>query len=188
MANIVITGGLGYIGSELVKTYQNSQHKVDVIDNNFSSSSVRSITKNGINFNYLDVTNKESITPLIQKADIIFHLAGITDVPRTQSEEDNLSDDLIKNVGEIGTKNIIELANQSAKIIFPSTHVVFEGIGREKKFLTEIDEPKPKLIYSKSKYSSEEDLINSNKNFVVLRLGSVHGLSEHNTRLNIMEI
>ncbi len=186
MANIVITGGLGYIGSELVKTYQNSQHKVDVIDNNFSSSSVRSITKNGINFNYLDVTNKESITPLIQKADIIFHLAGITDVPRTQSEEDNLSDDLIKNVGEIGTKNIIELANQSAKIIFPSTHVVFEGIGREKKFLTEIDEPKPKLIYSKSKYSSEEDLINSNKNFVVLRLGSVHGLSEHNTRLNIM--
>ena len=74
MANIVITGGLGYIGSELVKTYQNSQHKVDVIDNNFSSSSVRSITKNGINFNYLDVTDKESITPLIQKADIIFYL------------------------------------------------------------------------------------------------------------------
>ena len=35
---------------------------------------------------------------------------------------------------------IIELANQSAKIIFPSTHVVFEGIGRKKIFLTENDE------------------------------------------------
>ena len=47
-------------------------------------------------------------------------------------------------------------------------------------------EPLPVLEYSKGKAKSEKDLINSGKNFVILRLGSVYGNSYDSTRLNIM--
>ena len=47
-------------------------------------------------------------------------------------------------------------------------------------------EPKPVLEYSKGKAQSEKDLIESGKNYVILRLGSVYGKSYDSTRLNIM--
>ena len=42
------------------------------------------------------------------------------------------------------------------------------------------------MEYSKGKFESELDLRNSNKNFVILRLGSLYGKSYDSTRLNIM--
>ena len=36
----------------------------------------------------------------------------------------------IKLVGETGTQNILDLISDNCKIIFPSTHVVFEGIDK----------------------------------------------------------
>ena len=66
-------------------------------------------------------------------ADIVHHLAGITDVPRTKSESSNLKDEKIIEVGEKGTQNILDVISDKCKIIFPSTHVVYEGNRRSKK-------------------------------------------------------
>ena len=46
--------------------------------------------------------------------------------------------------------------------------------------------PQPVLEYSKTKYQSEIDLMESGKNYIILRLGSVYGKSDDSTRLNIM--
>ena len=59
------------------------------------------------------------------------------------------------------------------KIIFPSTHVIFEGLSKVKRNIDENAIPKPVLEYSKGKYQSELDFIESNKNYVILRLGSI---------------
>ena len=63
----------------------------------------------------------------MQDADVVHHLAGVTDVPRTKSESSELQDEKIKEVGEKGTQNILDVINDKCKIIFPSTHVVYEG-------------------------------------------------------------
>ena len=54
------------------------------------------------------------------------------------------------------------------------------------KSISENRQPLPVLEYSKGKVKSEIDLIQSNKNYVILRLGSVYGKSYDSTRLNIM--
>ena len=92
----------------------------------------------------------------------------------------------IKEVGKIGTQNILDVINDKCKIIFPSTHVVYEGINEVKTNITENEETKPVLSYSTSKAINEEQLKKSGKNFVILRLGSVYGYSTDSMRIDIM--
>ncbi len=187
MTNILITGGLGYIGSELIKLYSgNPLFHLTIVDNNFLSEKVQNFNYSNIKFSNVDIRNKDSIAPLMADADIIFHLAGVTDVPRTESEQSQDINNLIFETGVTGTKNILETANKESKIIFPSTHVIYEGLENIKKNIEENEEPKPKLTYSESKYQSELDIISSDLNYIIIRLGSVHGLSGDSTRLNIM--
>lgn len=85
-----------------------------------------------------------------------------------------------------GTKNILDLMGFNSKIIFPSTHVIFDGLNKTCLELNEDSTPLPKLAYSKSKLQNERDIISSGKKYVILRLGSVYGYSSDATRMNIM--
>ena len=188
MKKIVITGGLGYIGMELSKIYSGKANHYDitVIDNSFFSERVSQLNRWGIKFQQVDITDKKSLKKILIDTDIIHHLAGITDVGATAQDKDIQRDKRIRNVGVNGTRNIIELSPDDCKIIFPSTHVIYEGLQKVKLNISETLNPKPVLEYSKGKYQSENDLIKSNKNFIILRLGSVYGKSYDSTRLNIM--
>ena len=74
-----------------------------------------------------DILDKGIIQKYFKDADVVHHLAGVTAVPRTKSESSEEIDKKIKEVGEIGTQNILDVINKKCKIIFPSTHVVFDG-------------------------------------------------------------
>ena len=188
MKKIIITGGLGYIGMELSKIYSGKtrNYNVVVIDNNFSSSRVSQLKRWGIQFKQIDILDSENIKKEIFDADLIYHLAGITDVATTKKDKNLERDKRVKDVGNNGTKNIIKFSSGNAKIVFPSTHVIFEGLSKTVKDIDENYKPVPELDYSKGKVASENDLIKSNKSFIILRLGSVYGNSFDSTRLNIM--
>ena len=85
---IIITGGLGYIGTELCKIYSGFSwhHKILVIDNRFVSERVNQIRKWNMEFIHGDILDKNLVKKHFKDADIVHHLAGITDVPRTKSE------------------------------------------------------------------------------------------------------
>ena len=68
----------------------------------------------------------------------------------------------------------------------PSTHVIYEGLDTVKKNLDEEEKAKPILSYGQSKYINENQLKESKKNYVILRLGSVYGYSTDTARINIM--
>ena len=185
---IIITGGLGYIGTELCKIYSGFswKDKIIVIDNRFISERVNQLRMWNIEFIHGDILDKKLINKYCIDADIIHHLAGITDVPRTKNENNVVANEKIKLVAVEGTQNILNAMNESCKIIFPSTHVVFEGIEKVKNNILEDDELKPVLSYSSSKAINEEQIKNSGKNYIILRLGSVYGYSTDTTRINIM--
>ena len=185
---IIITGGLGYIGTELCKLYSGVSwhHKIIVIDNRFISERVNQLRNWNIEYIQGDILDKSLIKKYCENADIIHHLAGITDVPRTKSESTQIRDEKIKEVGERGTQNILDVMSNDCKIIFPSTHVVYEGIDEVKTDIKEYDVTKPVLSYSTSKAINEDQLKNSGKKYIILRLGSVYGYSTDTMRIDIM--
>ena len=188
MKKIIITGGLGYIGTELCKIYSGTSwnDKITVIDNRFVSERVNQLRNWNINFIHGDILNKQLIKEYCADADIIHHLAGITDVPRVKSESNDSHDAKIKLVAEEGTQNILDSINDNCKIIMPSTHVVFEGTKEVKNNILEDEETNPVLSYGKSKDLNEKQLKLSGKNFIILRLGSVYGYSTDTARIDIM--
>ena len=60
---IVITGGLGYIGTELCKIYSGVSwnNKVTVVDNRFISERVNQLTNWNIDFVHGDILDKDLI-------------------------------------------------------------------------------------------------------------------------------
>ena len=188
MKKIIITGGLGYIGTELCKLYSGVSWntKITVIDNRFSSDRVNQLRNWNINFVQGDIVDKELIKKYCSNADTVHHLAGITDVPRTKSESNEKKDLKIKTVAEEGTQNILNVISNKCKIIFPSTHVIYEGIEKIQNEISEDEEAKPILSYSNSKAINEKQLKISGKNYIILRLGSVYGYSTDTARIDIM--
>ncbi len=185
---IIITGGLGYIGTELCKIYSGyswNDH-ITVIDNRFISERVNQIRNWNMNFVQGDILDKTVIKKYCSDADIIHHLAGITDVPKVKSESNKEHDKKIKEVAEEGTQNILDVMNSNCKIIMPSSHVVYEGIEKVKNNIKENEDTSPKLAYGKSKDFNEKQLKASGKNYIILRLGSVYGYSTDTARIDIM--
>ena len=132
---IVITGGLGYIGTELCKIYSGISwnNQILVIDNRFISERVNQLRNWDIDFVNGDILDKDLVNKYCSEADVVHHLAGITDVPRVKRESNEENDNKIKLVAEQGTQNILDAVSDKCKIIFPSTHIVYEGIEKVKR-------------------------------------------------------
>ncbi len=188
MKKIVITGGLGYIGTELCKIYSGESwnSKITVIDNRFISERVNQLRNWNINFVHADIRNIDSVREYLKEADVVHHLAGITDVARTKDEQNLEKDEEMKDVAEKGTSIVLSETPDKCKIIFPSTHVVFEGKDSLVENIKEDYEKFPTLSYAIGKDKNEEQIQKSGKNYIILRLGSVYGYSSDSTRLNIM--
>ncbi len=185
---IIITGGLGYIGTELCKIYSGVSwhHDITIIDDRFISERINQLRNWNMNFIHGNILDKDLIKKICKDADVIHHLAGVTDVPRVKSESTNDKDNKIKLVAVEGTQNILDSINNKCKIILPSTHVVYEGIEKVKKDILEDEETNPVLSYAISKDLNEKQLKKSGKNYVILRLGSVYGFSTDTARIDIM--
>ena len=188
MKKIVITGGLGYIGTELCKIYSGYSwnDQITVIDNRFISERVNQIRNWNMNFIQGDILDKELIQKHCHDADIVHHLAGITDVPRVKSDSNKEHDDKIIKVAKEGTQNILDSISSKCKIIMPSSHVVYEGMEKVKNDIREDEKTSPVLAYGKSKDFNEKQLKASGKNYIILRLGSVYGYSTDTARIDIM--
>jgi len=186
---IVIVGALGYLGTELCKIYSGESwhNKVIAIDSRFVSERVNQLKNWNIKFLQGDILDKEFLKKNLNDANLVYHLAGVTDVASVKKESNPEKDKIIKKIAIDGTNNVLNSISQKCKIIFPSTHVIFEGLTEAKNNIDENETPIPILAYSSSKFQNEKDIKNSKKNYVVLRLGSVYGHSSTDTmRINIM--
>ena len=129
MKKIVITGGIGYIGTELCKIYSGESwnNQITVIDNRFISERVNQLRNWNMNFIHADIRNSQDVKKYLNEADVVHHLAGITDVARIKEESNLDLDKELNDVAEKGTEVIISETPKNCKIVFPSTHVVFDG-------------------------------------------------------------
>ena len=116
---VVITGGAGFIGSQLGYKLYKDGYEVILIDD-MSFGYTENLKINGESFgNFIksDIRS-QSIGPLLSNVDCVFHLAAISALPVCQS---NPGEAISINVG--GTANILELARQAGvrRFVFAST-------------------------------------------------------------------
>ena len=107
----LVTGGAGFIGSNLALELEKQGHDVVIVDN-FLTGNKNNLKGFSGKVIEIDVTEN---CELNEKFDVIFHEAAITD-PRYPNDEETYN----KNVQ--GFKNIINLAQKNnAKLIYAST-------------------------------------------------------------------
>tara|TARA_Y100000389_G_scaffold14518_1_gene12858 strand:- start:469 stop:3009 length:2541 start_codon:yes stop_codon:yes gene_type:complete len=188
MKKIVIIGALGYLGTELSRIYSGEswKNKIVAIDNRFVSERINQLKKWNIEFFQGHILDNDFLKKHLKDADVVHHLAGVTDVAYVKTEENSELDERIRSIAVEGTNNVINSISKKCKLIFPSTHVVYEGLKKAKKNIKETEKTKPVLMYAKSKSQNEVDIKKNHENYVILRLGSVYGYSLDTMRINIM--
>ena len=79
--NSIITGGAGFVGSNLVDRLVSIGHKVIVLDNFVSGkkSNLSHHSKKNVKIIKIDISNK-NLDKYFKKADYIFHLAALAQI------------------------------------------------------------------------------------------------------------
>ncbi len=92
---IVIVGALGYLGTELCKLYsgENWFHNVVAIDSRFVSKRVNQLNNWNIKFYQGQILDKDFLKKHLNDADIVHHLAGVTDVAYVKKESSLVQDE-----------------------------------------------------------------------------------------------
>jgi len=146
---ILITGGAGFIGSNLVDRLIKDGHEVSVIDN-LSTGKRENLNPKAI-FHEIDICDFEKIKPLFKDVDYVFHLAALPRVP--VSVEDPIG---TSQTNIMGTVNVYKAAadNKVKRIIFASSSSVY---GDQEKFpLAEDMSPRPISPYALQKLIGEQ--------------------------------
>ena len=123
---ILITGGAGFIGSEVIKLIK-KKNIITIVDKKKDKETLLKFKKLKIRYISGNLINKKFSKRIYKKADIIFHLAGITKVPSTDVNLDLKKEKKIFSDTMAKMYNLIDYSKKNAKIIFPSTHLVFEN-------------------------------------------------------------
>ncbi len=139
MANALITGGAGFIGSHLAEVLLKAGWSVEVIDD-LSTGSIKNIEhlKGNRSFSYIldTVMHRALMIESIDRADVIFHLAAA-----------------------VGVRLIVEQPVQTIETNIKATELVLELCTKKRKpvLLTSSSEVYGKLC--KSEFGEEDDLI-----------------------------
>src|SRR3989338_3306124 len=175
----LITGGMGFIGSNLAHKLVSENNEVTIID-----SMVPGIGGNDFNILEIkdrvkvikkDIRDEKAINDAVKGKDCIFHLAGQVDHKR--SIENPMEDVGLRINGTISLLEACRKNNPKAKIIFTSTRSVY---GEEKKIPVSEEMPtNPKGMYAITSLAAEKIIsMYSNLygiNFAILRLVNTYG-------------
>jgi len=126
-ANVLVTGGLGFIGSSLIRQLVTLGAKVTLVDslipeyggNLFNIHDFR----DKVSIEFADVRDTKAMAALIKKRDFLFNLAGQTS--HLDSMTDPLTDLNINAVAQLHILEACRLHNPDVKIVFASTRQIY---------------------------------------------------------------
>ncbi len=177
--NVLITGGLGFIGSTIAHRMVDCGANVIIIDNlnplyGGNLFNIKDIA-NKIEIIIDDVLHSNKLIDLLKKANIIFHLAAqVSYIDSLNIPEMDL------DLNARSTLNILELLrryNPKCRIIFSSSRMVYGKV--EKPLVSEDCPTNPLSLYGIHKLTSEKYLLMYYKDFgiptTVLRITNPYG-------------
>jgi UDP-glucose 4-epimerase len=148
---VVVTGGAGFIGSNLCRALLKNGAKVTVIDNLYSGKIefIEDLVDKGLTFVQEDIRDQAILEEATKNCDVIFHLAAQTSVPFSMK---NPKEDCEINV--VGTVNTLDAAKKAdARVVFASSAAVYGN--PEKKPTPETYPTHPVAFYGLTKLLGE---------------------------------
>ena len=180
MKKVLVTGGAGYIGSQLSRLLLSKGYSVRVIDClMFGGESIIDLLDHE-NFEFMagDVRNQEDLNKAIGGVDMVVHLAAIVGDPACKKFPD-----AAKAINFESSKNLFELADKNGveKFVFVSTCSNYGKMEDPTSFVNENSKLSPISLYAETKVQTEEFLLNRKGESkcipTVLRFSTVYGLS-----------
>jgi nucleoside-diphosphate-sugar epimerase len=175
-----MVGGAGYVGGYLTDISRQYGHEVRVFDKLLYEESYLK----AVDFVFGDVMDIEALKPHLDWADTVVWLAAIVGDPACA-----LNPELTINTNVASISQALSCF--SGRLIFLSTCSVY---GAQHGLLTETSPLEPLSLYAESKIQAEKVLISAPNPVLILRLGTLFGLSDSYARvradlvLNILTI
>ncbi|MDX6470151.1 MAG: UDP-glucose 4-epimerase, partial [Gaiellaceae bacterium] len=174
MARVLVTGGAGFIGSNLVRALLERGDEVRVLDN-FSTGNRSNLEGVGVEIVEGELRSYERVHNAVRRAEVVYHLGALGSVPR--SVQDPLTSSAV-NVE--GTLNVLLAARDEGvrRVVFSSSTSVY-GSSRSLP-TTEDVPPDPISPYGVAKLAAERYCISFSRVYdsfesVVLRYFNVYG-------------
>lgn len=153
--NVMITGGLGMIGSTIAVQLVKHGARVTLVDaciepfgaNFFNIEPV----KDSVRVNIADIRDKEAMKWLVRDQDIIFNLAG--QVSHNDSMSDPFLDADINYIGHLNVLECVRRFNPEAVILHAGSRLQFGRIGKNP--VNESAPLRPRTPYAVNKTSAE---------------------------------
>jgi UDP-glucose 4-epimerase len=157
--NVLITGGLGFIGSNLSIELVKCGAQVTIIDNMLprQGGNIFNIEpiKNKVNVNFSDVRNQLSMNHLVKNQDIIFHLAG--QVNHVDSMRNPILDLEINCHGTLALMQALRNHNREATVVYTGTRGEY---GSSVRLPVNEDHPtNPKGLYAVTNLAAEKIIL-----------------------------
>ncbi len=145
---ILVTGGAGFIGSHLVEHFH-TDHEVIVVDN-LRTGYLENLESFRHAFHQVSITDQDSLIPLFEGVDLVFHLAAMISVPESLNDPY----ECVK-INTLGTLNVLEASrrNGAKRVVFASSAAVYGDNPEVPKVETMV--PEPKSPYAVTKLDGE---------------------------------
>jgi nucleoside-diphosphate-sugar epimerase len=167
---VLITGGAGYLGSNLTRHLLEAGYTVTVLDNlMYDQVTLLHLFGNPkFQFELGDVRDKKLLQELVGLNDVIIPLAAIVGMPACKANPD-----LTVAVNYQQVADIVEVLRDDQKLILPNTNSQY---GSSDSIITEESPFNPLSLYAKTKCDAENTMLEKG-NGVSLRLATVFGVS-----------
>lgn len=180
MAKILVTGGAGFIGSNLAQKLLEEGHKVIIYDSLLRGNKLNPTIMGDVELLIDDVRNEQSILKASKGCDFIFHFAAVLGV-------DIVADNPVETmeVEVIGARNVAHAAisNGVQKVLYASTSGIY-GHSAIENAVTESIIVDPRTSYAMAKRYNEIYLAAMHQerglNSLSLRFFNVYGHNQDN--------